>query len=154
MAERSAVMTKVEEDALAHASATFAPSLSVMVGLRLGARSARRFHEPDTHQIDFERPGDRAGAELEAYRALARLGARFDEALSAAVRAGTIAAIVRADATMAPAIVYVTCEQQSAGSTRVTVRAISRPGVLSKRHPAVEAALKLADLIRAAEAGR
>jgi hypothetical protein len=60
---------------------------------------------------------------------------------------------VRADVTIAPAIVYVTCALLEPGTTRVMVRAVGRPGLPSKRHPAEEAARKLADLIRAAEPG-
>ena len=153
MSDDGTVLTKVEEEALAHASATFAAGPSVLVGLRLGAKTARRLHESDTHQQTFDWRGTPAAAELEAYRALAHLGARFDEALSAAVEPGTIAAVARADAALGPAIVYVTCESRSPDVTRVTVRAVGPPGVLSKRHPAEEAARKLADLVRAAEPG-
>jgi hypothetical protein len=143
-------MTKVEEDALAHASAMLASGPSVLVGLRLGASAARRLREPDTYQIAFDWPGGRAAAELAAFRALARLGARFDDALSASVETGTVAAIARADAATAPAVVYVTFEPLSAAATRATVRGIAHPAALSKRHPAEEAARKLADLMRAA----
>ena len=151
MSEGDAILTKIEEEALAHATATFAEGPSVLVGLRLGAATARRLHESDRHEVAIEWRGGQAAAELAAFRALARLGARFDEPLSAAVEPGTIAAIARADATLGPAILYVTCDAPGPDVTRIVVRAIGRPGVLAKRHPAEEAARKLAELIRRQE---